>query len=273
MARVSRSPPRRRAVHGRADIGRCPPRLSRWQARQYEREQTEAAGFTPAGPLQFDHLTVGGDLTVRGVTIQQYCRGHAPPRPGQSQSAGDDREGLGHLDHRRAPALAPAGHPAGAGPDRTPRPGHSCLGPSRPAPGPRRPGAGARDTTRSTCSIAWIARCSSWGRRGRARRRCCSQLARDLLQRAAQDPEQPIPVVFPLSSWAAQRRPLGDWLVDELQQRYDVPRTIGQAWVDADQVLPLLDGLDEVQAEHRAACVERDQYLSAGPRPAAPGRL
>jgi eukaryotic-like serine/threonine-protein kinase len=33
-----------------------------------------------------------------------------------------------------------------------------------------------------------------------------------------------------------------------------VPRTIGQAWIDADQVLPLLDGLDEVQGEHRAAC-------------------
>jgi hypothetical protein len=82
------------------------------------------------------------------------------------------------------------------------------------------------------------------------------QLARDLLQRAAQDPEQPIPVVFPLSSWAAQRRPLGDWLVDELQQRYYVPRKIGQTWVDADQVLPLLDGLDEVQSEHRAACAE-----------------
>ena len=50
-------------------------------------------------------------------------------------------------------------------------------------------------------------------------------------------------MVFPLSSWAAQRRPLADWLVDELQQRYDVPRKIGQVWVDADQVLPLLDGL------------------------------
>jgi eukaryotic-like serine/threonine-protein kinase len=82
------------------------------------------------------------------------------------------------------------------------------------------------------------------------------QLARDLLQRAAQDPEQPIPVVFPLSSWTARRRPLVAWLVDELQQRYDVPRKIGQAWVDADQVLPLLDGLDEVQSEHRAACAE-----------------
>ena len=35
-----------------------------------------------------------------------------------------------------------------------------------------------------------------------------------------------------------------------------MPHTIGQAWVDADQVLPLLDGLDEVQSEHRAACAD-----------------
>jgi NACHT domain len=81
-------------------------------------------------------------------------------------------------------------------------------------------------------------------------------LARDLLIRAAQDPEHPIPVVFPLSSWAQQRRPLVDWFVDALNEQYDVPRKTGQAWVDADQILPLLDGLDEVKAEHRATCVE-----------------
>ena len=63
-------------------------------------------------------------------------------------------------------------------------------------------------------------------------------------------------MVFPLSSWAARRRPLADWLVDALNEQYDVPRKIGQAWVEADQILPLLDGLDEVAPEHRAACVE-----------------
>ena len=33
------------------------------------------------------------------------------------------------------------------------------------------------------------------------------ELARDLLDRAMQDPTHPIPVVFPLSTWAESRRP------------------------------------------------------------------
>jgi hypothetical protein len=82
------------------------------------------------------------------------------------------------------------------------------------------------------------------------------ELTRDLISRAARDDSHPLPVVFNLASWARRRRPLTDWLVDELNMRYDVPRKIGQTWVDADQILPLLDGLDEVQAEHREACVD-----------------
>jgi len=82
------------------------------------------------------------------------------------------------------------------------------------------------------------------------------ELARDLLGRAERDPAHPIPVVFHLSSWAVQRRPLADWLVDELAKRYYVPRKLAQTWIDAEQVLPLLDGLDEVALEQRAACIE-----------------
>ena len=65
-----------------------------------------------------------------------------------------------------------------------------------------------------------------------------------------------IPVVFNLSSWAEQRLALADWLIDELNKRYDVPRTLAKTWVDAGLILPLLDGLDEVAADHREACVE-----------------
>lgn len=82
------------------------------------------------------------------------------------------------------------------------------------------------------------------------------ELARDLIERAKQDAAHPIPVVFNLSSWAVRRPVLTEWLVDELNQRYDVPRKLAQDWIENDQVLPLLDGLDEVASEHREACVE-----------------
>jgi hypothetical protein len=82
------------------------------------------------------------------------------------------------------------------------------------------------------------------------------ELAEDLLDRAERDDGHRIPVVFNLSSWAVERKPLAEWLVDELNQRYDVSRKMGQAWVDADAILPLLDGLDEVAQEHREKCAE-----------------
>jgi TIR domain/NACHT domain len=82
------------------------------------------------------------------------------------------------------------------------------------------------------------------------------ELTRDLLDRAAQDERHLIPVVFHLSSWAERRSALVDWLIDELDQRYDVPRELAKAWVGAGLILPLLDGLDEVAAGHREACVE-----------------
>ena len=82
------------------------------------------------------------------------------------------------------------------------------------------------------------------------------ELARDLIARAESDPAQPIPVVFNLSSWAERRQPLVDWLADELSAKYQIPRRVGRKWLEANDISPLLDGLDEVRAEHREACVE-----------------
>ncbi len=92
------------------------------------------------------------------------------------------------------------------------------------------------------------------------------ELVRALLTRARQDESERLPVVFRLASWATKRPPLADWLLDELASpQYDVPRKVGKAWIASGQVLPLLDGLDEVPREHRAACVAainafRDEY-------------
>jgi predicted NACHT family NTPase len=42
----------------------------------------------------------------------------------------------------------------------------------------------------------------------------------------------------------------------ELNERNNVPKKVAAAWVESEQILPLLDGLDEVAPEHRNACVE-----------------
>jgi len=81
------------------------------------------------------------------------------------------------------------------------------------------------------------------------------ELARDLLERAQTNRDEPIPAVFNLSSWAKKRTNLSDWLVEELGIRYEVPRRLGQSWVDEDRLLLLLDGLDEVEAAARRECI------------------
>jgi len=82
------------------------------------------------------------------------------------------------------------------------------------------------------------------------------ELAQHLLDRADHDESQPIPVVFPLSSWATRQQPLADWLIKELNQRSYVPKKVARQWIEAEQILPLLDGLDEVAAEYRQSCLE-----------------
>lgn len=81
-------------------------------------------------------------------------------------------------------------------------------------------------------------------------------LAQALLDRAEADERVPTPVVFNLSSWTHQRQPLAAWLIDELQTKYQVPRHMAELWVERRQVLPLLDGLDEVAEEARVACLQ-----------------
>ena len=82
------------------------------------------------------------------------------------------------------------------------------------------------------------------------------ELARDLLARAEHDKLHPMPVVFNLSSWTIKQHSLEDWLVEELNNKYQIPCKLGQALVAAEQILPLLDGLDEVTPRDRTACIE-----------------
>ncbi len=82
------------------------------------------------------------------------------------------------------------------------------------------------------------------------------KLAQNLIARAEGGLSRLIPVVFNLSSWGSKRQTIADWLVQELWSKYQVPKKVGKGWVKNQQLLLLLDGLDEVQAERREACVE-----------------
>jgi hypothetical protein len=90
------------------------------------------------------------------------------------------------------------------------------------------------------------------------------ELTRELLARAERDEASPMPVVFNLASWALHRWPLANWLAEELRERYDIPRKIAHDWVSRERILPLLDGLDEVAADSREACVEAINAYRSG---------
>jgi WD40 repeat protein len=108
------------------------------------------------------------------------------------------------------------------------------------------------------------------------------ELGRDAIARADRDPTQPIPVIFNLSSWTERKQGLADWLVKELNVKYQIPKKIGHTWLQNNNLLLLLDGLDEVEPTRQKACIEAfqgavllqpltpqqiDAYLSAaGPR-------
>jgi DNA polymerase III delta prime subunit len=89
------------------------------------------------------------------------------------------------------------------------------------------------------------------------------QLAKKLVNQTEQDLTLPIPVVFNLSSWGQKQQPIEKWLIEELKDKYQVPKTWSEPWLKQEQLILLLDGLDEVQAKKRNACVKAlNQFIA-----------
>ncbi len=80
------------------------------------------------------------------------------------------------------------------------------------------------------------------------------ELAHELIIRAENDPVQPVPVIFNLSSWS-QEKTIFNWLVSEMSSKYLIPEKMSYVWIEEQRIVPLLDGLDEVNEKSRAACV------------------
>jgi DNA polymerase III delta prime subunit len=87
------------------------------------------------------------------------------------------------------------------------------------------------------------------------------QLARDLIAEVDSAFTQPVPVILNLSTWTNKQQPLDEWLIGELNSKYRLPKRDGKKWLRDRRIMPMLDGLDEVKAENRVACVEKINKL------------
>ena len=81
------------------------------------------------------------------------------------------------------------------------------------------------------------------------------ELAQELIYVANQDPSEPIPVILNLASWR-EKETLFDWVVEELSNKYQIPRDLSTTWLKQNKLLLLLDGLDEVTDQARPACIQ-----------------
>jgi DNA polymerase III delta prime subunit len=91
------------------------------------------------------------------------------------------------------------------------------------------------------------------------------ELARDLIQRAQHHPEHAIPVLFELTDWKDNKQTFADWLSADLKFRHNIPKAMTRKWIKTGQLLPLVDGLDDLKLTRRKVCLQKiKEFLEAG---------
>jgi len=95
------------------------------------------------------------------------------------------------------------------------------------------------------------------GRQGSGKTTIMLELAKQLCERAKHQANFPIPVLLNLSMWKDTGNPMQDWLVTELNSNYGLRKDIWTNWVNDAQLLPMLDGLDELPPAYQKTCVKK----------------
>lgn len=89
------------------------------------------------------------------------------------------------------------------------------------------------------------------GKAGSGKTTMMLELARELVEQAEIDSACPIPIIFDFSSRKSAKQPISDWLADDLKLRYGVRYgtkvNSEENYLARFRLLPLLDGLDEVE--------------------------
>ncbi|MFN6485715.1 MULTISPECIES: NACHT domain-containing protein [unclassified Nostoc] len=91
------------------------------------------------------------------------------------------------------------------------------------------------------------------------------KLAEELVKRAYSDPLCAVPVLFSLPTWKSDNQSIKDWLIEQLKNKYGVRKDIAKQWINNQEILPILDGLDELAAERQELCVQKiNDFLRPG---------
>lgn len=91
------------------------------------------------------------------------------------------------------------------------------------------------------------------------------KLAEKLVERAKQDFHQPVPLLFSLPTWKDDKQSIKEWLIEQLKDKYGIRKDIGKQWLENQEIIPLLDGLDELAVERQEECVKRiNDFLKPG---------
>jgi signal peptidase I len=89
------------------------------------------------------------------------------------------------------------------------------------------------------------------GKPGAGKTTLLLELAEQLLADAQQSDCNEIPVRLECSDWKDDNQSLSEWLTLQLKDRYRVPFELSRQWIERRQLVPLLDGLDELGLERQ----------------------
>ena len=98
------------------------------------------------------------------------------------------------------------------------------------------------------------------GKPGTGKSTTLLELAKEIILKAKNNKDIPVPVIFNLSRWN-QKQDMLNWLIEELKEQYKVKESWSRRWISEGLIL-LLDGLDELEIKHQTACVHAINQLS-----------
>lgn len=79
-------------------------------------------------------------------------------------------------------------------------------------------------------------------------------LAEKLTQEAEESVGKPIPMIFELSQWQLGIS-LDEWMSNQLHKKYRISIDVTERWIQKNQLIPLLDGLDELDIQEQEQCI------------------